>query len=104
MSHPGDGPHPSWGCRRSLCPHRPGRERQPGENRIDAAAVQRPGSRATIQPVRPAERRTEATMLPCRRRTEDTQTDSLDKSSKTKRRSSGEVEKNHSLVVSLRRR
>ena len=63
-SHPSGVPRLSWGCRRSLCPHRLGKAHPPGGSHTGAAGPRRPGSRATRPPVTPAERQTGATEPP----------------------------------------
>lgn len=70
QSHPAAGPRLSWGCRRSLGPHRPGRGRPPGGSRTGAEEAPQPGSPAAIRWVRRAERPTGATEPPCWRRAE----------------------------------
>lgn len=76
-SHQAEGPHLSWGCRRSLCPHRPDTGRPPGESRTGAVAHRRPGSPATKPSLRRAGRRSGARALPCWKRAEHKSTFTL---------------------------
>lgn len=68
LSHPAEGPRLSWGCRRSLGHHRPGKGRPPGESHRGVVEVRQPASLGTIRPERAAERQTGATEPPCWRR------------------------------------